>query len=109
MRRLSLCQHMIQVSLWFLFFALPYFVDVAYCEDLSPSHFAQAVLGDGEEIDPSEAKDCASFADDPIAHIGSRCVLWKADLRWHFCRTRTSVSPQCLLPALLTSRPPPIP
>lgn len=100
---------MIQFSLWLLFVALPYLVDVAYCEDLSPSHFAQAVLGDGEEVDPSEANDCTSLPDNPLGYIGSRCVLWRADLCRHFCRARASVSPQHLLLASLTFRPPPHP
>ena len=46
---------MTRSRLWFLFtilFALPYLVDVIYCEDLIPSHFAQAELGEGDGIDP---------------------------------------------------------
>lgn len=108
MRRLSPCQTLGRASIWLLLFALPYLVDVAYCEDLSPSHNAQAVLGDGEEVDPSEAKDCASLPDDPFDHLSSPCALWKAGLSRPFCKATASVSPQYLLIASLISRPPPI-
>src|SRR5438309_10798951 len=111
MRRFSRCRIVAPSSLWFLFlifFALPYLVDVAYCEDLTPSHFAQAVLGDGEEVDHSEAKVYVLVPVDQVDHIGSGCAGWKAGSQWHACRARVWVPPQNLLLASLTSRPPPI-
>ena len=102
---------MTRASLWFvfiIFFALPYCVDVAYCEDLSPSHFAQAVLGDGEEVELSEAKACVSLPDNGFDHIASASAMWNADVPWPACQTKIWVFPQYLLLVSLTSRPPPI-
>jgi hypothetical protein len=100
---------MTRVSLWILFiifFALPYLVDVAYCQDLSLSHFAQAVLGDGEELELSETKACVSLPDCGLDHIAS--AMWKTDVPWPACQVKILVSPQYLFLAAMTSRPPPI-
>lgn len=94
--------------LFIIFFALPYLVDVAYYEDLSPSHFAQAVLGNGEEVELSEAKACVSLPDNGFDHIASGSAMWKAAVSWPVCQTKILVPPQYLFLAALTSRPPPI-
>jgi hypothetical protein len=54
------------VVLTIIFFGIPYLVDVAYCEDLTPAHFAQNFVFDGEEVDPSDDQACFVTLDHPI-------------------------------------------
>jgi len=105
------CQIVTRFSPWFLFiifFSLPYFVDVAYCEDLSPSHFAQALRDDGEDIDPSKTKAGVSYPVNP----GLSNRLWRGgvdiEVPWNVCQAQALVFPQHVLLAPLPSRPPPI-
>jgi len=74
---------MTRSRLWFLFtilFALPYLVDVLYCEDLIPSHFAQAKLGEGEGIDPSDTRACMSVPGDQSDWSGTDRAMSRTGL-----------------------------
>ena len=94
--------------LFFIFFALPYLVDVVYCEDLTPSHFAQAVLGEGEDVDPPDTKGCLFDPGDQFDCAGTDRAVWRTGLAREVGQARAMVSPQFILLASLTSRPPPI-
>jgi len=88
--------------------ALPYLVDVAYCEDLTPSHSAQALLGDASEADPSETKAAIPLVGDQYALAGIQWAVLKKDVLCQAFQSRMVVVAQHLSLALLTSRPPPI-
>jgi len=94
--------------LFIVLLALPYSFDVVYCEDLTPSHFAQAVSGEGKDVDPSDLKDCLLVPDDQSEHIGSGCAVWGTGLLRPACQTSVSLPGHYLVIASLISRPPPI-
>ena len=90
-----------------VFCALSYSIDVAYCEDLAPSHFAQAILGDTAEVDLFEAKTVLPPAD---AHYEHSVVDWAVindTLVWYTLQTHVVVPDEYLHLPFLISRPPP--
>lgn len=102
---------MTRSRLWFfliIFCALPYLVDVVYCEDLTPSHFAQAVLGEGEDVDPPDTKACMFVPGDQFDWSGTDSAVWRTGLPCHVGQAVALVPSQFTLLASLTSRPPPI-
>ena len=102
---------MTRSRLWFfliIFCALPYLVDVVYCEDLTPSHFAQAVLGEGEDVDPPDTKAGMVVPGDQFDCFGTASAVWRTGLACQVGQARALVPSQFTLLASLTSRPPPI-
>ncbi len=91
-----------------IFVMLPYLVDVAYPGDLSPSHFAQEFVGDGEELDSSDGKSHLTASPDQWYQVGLSQAALKTSQCWLLFHAHTSASPHALLLAsLTTSRPPP--
>src|SRR5690242_16976554 len=103
-------QKIARLSSCFLFMALfwlPYAVDVAYCGDLSPSHFGQALLGDGEDKDPIKAKAYLSVPFN--LGLDSLGLLAKDVVPvWGCSSHQTVLFSQYPFLSFLTSRPPPL-
>jgi len=104
-------QKLARIALW-AFLALlcgfPYIVDVVYPWDLTPSHFAQERIGDGEECGPSDVKSHVATPDIPGNMLVPSRMAWEAIPSWAVHDDRFVVpTPALLLSVLTISRPPP--
>ena len=101
---------MTRSRLWFpfiIFCALPYLIGVVYCEDLTPSHFAQAVLAEGEDVDLPYTKACEVVPGDQFNCSGTASGAWRTGLPCQVGQAGALVPSPFILVASLTSRPPP--
>lgn len=92
------------LPLFFVFFAVPYLFDLAFCEELYATPLSQAALIDAEKVDPSEGESSsASLDDSTVGDVTVRrpptCVASHLS-----CEGSGFTVP---IPVLLTSRPPP--
>ena len=92
------------LPLFFIFFAVPYLFDLAFCEELYATPLSQAALIDAEKVDPSDGKSSSTSLDDTTE-----------------CKVTVARPPTCFashvsfegssftvpIPVSLTSRPPP--
>ena len=107
---LTLRRKVIRGGLYFLcvfFFAVPYLVDLVYCEDLSAPPLLLAMLVDGEEIEPSEASEGCFSSNDQATWVDSTLGVLVAYSQ-PLCQTQAIGYLQHLSLASLTSRPPPV-
>ena len=94
------------LPLFFVFFAVPYLFDLAFCEELYATPLSQAALIDAEKVDPSEGESSSASLDDSIVDDVTvprppTCVA--SHFSFTGCCFREAI------PVLLTSRPPPLP
>lgn len=92
------------LPLFFVFFAVPYLFDLAFCEELYATPLSQAALIDAEKVDPSEGESSCPSLDyateyDVTVPRPPTCVA----SRFSFEGCSVTVP----IPVLLTSRPPP--
>jgi|SRR5215831_4009115 len=108
--RPTLRQKVIRAGLYFIcvfFFAVPYLVDLVYCEDLSAPPLLLARLVDGEEVDASEVS-VGPFSSNDQATSGDSALSVLVAYSQPICQTQAIGYLQHLSLASLTSRPPPV-
>ena len=97
-------QFYIFLPLFFIFFAVPYLFDLAFCEELSTTPLSQAALIDAEKFDPDDGSSSLSVLDSAATEEMSGLPTAEYFILGSFLTSRGFRSP---IPLLLTSRPPP--